>query len=478
MELETSHSGANSSYKSESEDSNKIEKQSIDQELTVKNQDNDLNKPLNSELNRQIEVELVKLYMDLKADLGDENTPELAEFFDCQSREEMVNRFVDIRQKKDNFEALKSPRISLVTDWEDKATKFITDSLVNYYGSSFTKLPIEPGNPFRGRRFLDAISDLTHLSMGKRGKYPSVYESYERVKRTKRYRDITTNFAQRLIELSVSEAEPIPEWVKMRPLNRFGIIEAVTPAVVPKLELIKNGKVERREYLLQAPESYQMSAYSVWFALSREVLISDDLNQFTEDVWCMGQRARELELYLIWSQLINNPLMKDGFPLFSSEHNNIGNGQGINIESLSLARMALAQQKLSDGRPWKRDFKYLLIGPALELDAEKMVFKNYPNGPDQANPFSGKIKVNFMPDSKKNWDLWFAIGSRGRVGSIMELGYLEGQKLPYFMMDEDISVDGLAFRYGVDRGARVVDWRSFWCNRLPSETIFDPSTDD
>jgi phage major head subunit gpT-like protein len=136
------------------------------------------------------------------------------------------------------------------------------------------------------------------------------------------------------------------------------------------------------------PESYALDTYGSLFALSRKAIINDDLGAFRDWGTAAGRAAAETEAGVLWSLLSQSsgagPVMgEDGKRLFHADHGNLAASGAAPAETtLSAARLALRSMKGLDGKtPIAAAPAFLVVGPALETAAEKLLASITPPRP-------------------------------------------------------------------------------------------------
>lgn len=113
--------------------------------------------------------------------------------------------------------------------------------------------------------------------------------------------------------------------------------------------------------------------------VSRKLLIDDDLNMLGDMTSAMGAAAAQTEAEELVATFTGNPNMSDGTPVFDASRGNFaGTGAAPSETTLSDARKAMRGVKGLDGKTIIAVApKYLVVGPELETDAEKLLASIY-----------------------------------------------------------------------------------------------------
>lgn len=211
----------------------------------------------------------------------------------------------------------------------------------------------------------------------------------------------------------------------------------------------------------EAVESYALDTYGALFTISRKALINDDLGAFNDWATAAGQAAAQTEAALLWGLLSQSngagPTMGDGKRLFHADHGNLMTGAALSVEALSDARLAMRNQTGLDGKTRIAITpRYLVVGPELETEAEKVLASIYAATTTDVNPFSQKLTLLVEP--RITDDSWFVFADPASA-PILEYSYLSSAPGPQMSEREGWEVLSREFRVVLDFGAGALDWR-------------------
>ena len=245
-------------------------------------------------------------------------------------------------------------------------------------------------------------------------------------------------------------------------LHRVQLGEAPALDKVNELGEFKRGSIG------ESKESYRVETYGKIFAISRQVLINDDLDAFTRVPQLFGTSAANLESDVVWSILTQNPKMGDGKELFHAQHKNLGaQNTALSVAALGKARAAMVKQTGLDGktvihvRPG-----YLLVPASLEMDAEQLIAQNLvPHTTTDVVPNSIRsLRIIAEPRlDQASETAWFLMAAPNQIDTI-EYAYLEGQQGVYLETRMGFDVDGIEIKARLDFGAKAIDWRGMYRN--------------
>lgn len=247
----------------------------------------------------------------------------------------------------------------------------------------------------------------------------------------------------------------------------FKMMARVQLGDAPSLDKINESGEFKRGSVSDAREQYALATYGKVVAISRQVIINDDLDAFTRLPSMFGRAAADLESDTVWGIITANAAMGDGTPLFHANHANLtGTGTVISVASLGVGRAALRQQKGLNGRFINVMPKFLIVPSAQETTAQQFVTVSnvvYTKNPD-VNPFAGTLQVIAEPRlDAASAQSWYLAGDPGQIDTI-EYAYLEGNEGVYLESRVGFDVDGLELKARLDFAAKAIDWRGMYKN--------------
>ena len=231
---------------------------------------------------------------------------------------------------------------------------------------------------------------------------------------------------------------------------------------------VKHGAISEQAF------SQQVDTFAIMFALTRQMIIDDDLGAFTDIPRGIGVGAAEAISDAVWDCVLGNSVQKDGHKFFSVEHKNllIGADAKLSINGLTAAEIAFSEQERVPGRPLGIPAKILLVPAALKVVAETLMKSltvnettdtNQPKPVD--NPHAGKYEVVSTPylslKPKKNGSAsaWYLFADPLRLAAL-EVAFLGGQDRPTVeRADADFNILGVQFRGFIDFGVKEQDHR-------------------
>ncbi|MEQ9145233.1 MAG: Mu-like prophage major head subunit gpT family protein [Parvibaculaceae bacterium] len=248
----------------------------------------------------------------------------------------------------------------------------------------------------------------------------------------------------------------------------FKAMHRVQLGEAPQLLKVGESGEFQRGTLGESKESYRIETYGRVVAITRQVLINDDLDAFTRIPAMYGNSIAQLESDVVWGIITSNPAMADGTALFHASHKNLaGSGTALGVDSVGAARAAMRKQTGLDKKTVLNIRPAFLIVPAaLELKAEQLVAQNLV--PAQSGNVVPQSIRTLTPIAEPRLDAasdkaWYLAASPNQIDTI-EYAYLEGQQGAYIETRNGFDVDGVEIKCRLDFGAKAIDWRGLYKN--------------
>jgi len=248
----------------------------------------------------------------------------------------------------------------------------------------------------------------------------------------------------------------------------FKAMHRVQLGEAPQLLKVGESGEFKRGTLGESKESYRIETYGRVVAITRQVLINDDLDAFTRIPAMYGNSIAQLESDVVWDIVTTNPAMADGTALFHGTHKNLaGTGVALGVDSVGAARAAMRKQTGLDKKTVLNVRPAFLIVPAsLELKAEQLVAQNLV--PAQSGNVVPQSIRTLSPIAEPRLDAasetaWYLAASPNQIDTI-EYAYLEDQRGAYIETRNGFDVDGVEIKCRLDFGAKAIDWRGLFKN--------------
>jgi hypothetical protein len=266
-----------------------------------------------------------------------------------------------------------------------------------------------------------------------------------------------------------------------KPVNRVMLADA------PVLQKLNEKGEYHRANLTDNNISYQLATYGEIVALTRKVIINDDLQAFTRVPALLGVAAARLESDTVWAIITSSPVALYAgdtaqTALFAGGHNNLLTGVGSSLNpqvnggtpagsgaltALGSGRQGLRLQKGPQGTPLNLVPRFIAVPTALETFMLQVVYpidiaSTVPGGvvPQWVRGLIPIVEPRLDANSET---AWYLIADPAQVDTV-EYCYLEGQQGVYIETKQGFEIDGVEIKARMDFGAAAIDYRGMQKN--------------
>lgn len=270
-----------------------------------------------------------------------------------------------------------------------------------------------------------------------------------------------------LVERYQPLASPLKALSIRRDARDFRRQTFIRPGEAPKLkEILQNGNVE---YGTFEEDSWglELKTFGIAFKIGRKAIINDDLGAMDGYLRESAYAAAETESDRFANLLLANDragvVLGDGKPLFHIDRNNkAASGSAITVDSVGDARISMRTHKNVNGTGTAGVVPaVLLVGPAKETEAERLVTSINAANISDTNPFAGKLRV--MVENRLDGNGWYLFADPGQRPALMH-GYLNGAAGPSIASEEGWTTLGVEYRTILDFDCGIYDWRAAYYN--------------
>lgn len=245
------------------------------------------------------------------------------------------------------------------------------------------------------------------------------------------------------------------------PGNMVALSASGMPQKVNEAGEIHHVTIDERGEAKPVPDTF-----AALFRASHKMFIQDDLGILTQIGVKMAQGAVERQRRVLLDALEDNAglgnLMADGKPVFHADHGNrASTGSALDVDSLGAARTAQRTQKGKQGEIYNIEPWALMVPPALETTAQKVLAEIDATKISDVNPFGGQLELIVEP-GLASASAWYLIGDPGRYDGLA-WSSLEGEG-PRVESKPGWETLGMDFRLVWDLDARFVHYASWFKN--------------
>jgi hypothetical protein len=360
----------------------------------------------------------------------------------------------------------RTPHVQMGADERDHRRAGIEEAILHRASPNAFKLT-DNGRQYRSLSLLELGREvLERESVSTRGM--DKLQLAQRALATSDFPGILANVANKTLRAGYEMAPRthLP-WTKRASAPDFKTIQRSAMGDAPTLKKVN----EHGEFTVgtigEGKETYQLVTYGRIVAVTRQVIINDDLGAFSDIPRKFGYSAATLESDTVWGVLTANAALGvDSTALFHANHGNLtGTGTALSVDSLGVGRTLLRKQTSIDGQYINVTARYLLVPAAKETLAQQYTSQAYIAGQSSAiNPFAGTLQVIAEPRlDVASGTAWYLAADPMQIDTI-EYCYLDGQDGVYIESRNGFEVDGLEIKARLDFAAKALDFRGLYKN--------------
>jgi len=220
--------------------------------------------------------------------------------------------------------------------------------------------------------------------------------------------------------------------------------------------------------------------------LSRQALMNDDMGAFITLASDLGRAAALSIEKDVYTLLGANPMMSDGYALFSNAHRNIAGGAwalpdgtsanvppaaALGVYAFDAARVTMASQldpsgnEILDIRPEAlvvplsdEGLARIIIGSPYDPDASSKLQR-----PNMVQGLVGDIVGSARLKTGATGHGWYFFGDK-ELAPAIDVAFLNGVEEPFLDNSLGWRVDGTEFKVRIDYGVAATNWRSAYFN--------------
>lgn len=275
--------------------------------------------------------------------------------------------------------------------------------------------------------------------------------------------DFPNILADTMHKAVLSGAKEAPEtfeaWTGESNANDFRQHTGVDLNAFSSLEVVPEGREYTTGNISDKGIRYSVATYGKLFPLTRQMIINDDLNAFTQIPAAMGRAAMRTCGNAVYSLLLENPQLSDGVALFATARNNLAaTGSKITVDSYSEAVTAMGTHTGDQGEVLNITPAFMIVPVSRKAEARILLNSQMIGtqaAPNQVNPWQGDV----IPVVEGRLDVasgkpWFLAAQRGWA---INVAWLFGNKTPRVEQRQGWTVDGVEHKVSLDFGAYVQD---------------------
>jgi hypothetical protein len=269
------------------------------------------------------------------------------------------------------------------------------------------------------------------------------------------------------------------QWVRQaQSVDDFKNINRISLGESPNLEVVPEGKDYPEGKVVDQRKSYKIEKYGKEFTVTWETVINDDLDALSRIPAMHGSAARRTQEKAIYDVFLSNPLMPDGFNLFSASHTsgtNLSGGAGAPSKTtLDKAFEVMGKQKGLNSDVFLGLTPSILLvplayaGTALELvNSTASVESEKNSGVSNLYGRGGARQLRVVASpylDANNSTNWYAVADNSLIDTV-EISFLSGEESPVLESDYNIRNDSYIYTVRQSFAAAVIEHRGIFANR-------------
>ena len=229
------------------------------------------------------------------------------------------------------------------------------------------------------------------------------------------------------------------------------------------LKKVEEGEEYQHGSIGEEGASIAAEKYGRLMAITFEMLVDDDVAQFTRMAQKLGEAAAQVPERLAFEVLTENPTIQStGQPLFSAEHGNTIDEE-FSHETLKELRQAMESQTIEtedgDKEPINVEASKLVVPTALRDSAESLMMSEFIDRDLQRNTLQGAFDLVHARRLNAHSDTEFFLLADPQASDVIEVGFLDGQTEPEIQQEDAWNVDQTEFKVRIVCGAAPYDFR-------------------
>tara|TARA_R110000803_G_scaffold107227_3_gene175388 strand:- start:112 stop:2004 length:1893 start_codon:yes stop_codon:yes gene_type:complete len=288
---------------------------------------------------------------------------------------------------------------------------------------------------------------------------------------TSDFANLLGSSAEKSLTTGYTEApETYAAWTRNVSMNNFREHTFTNMSLFGDLDEIKEGGEYTQGTFSDRANTATLATYGKGFTITRQAIINEDLNAFSEIPRRMGRAAARQVGDLVYAVITGDVKLTEqaGSTLFNTTDGNLAaSASVIDTANMSIARKSLRTMTEASGATLNIQPSYLLVPAAIETVAQ--VFLRTAAAPggsnNDVNVFQNSMELVVEPRlDADDVNAWYVMGSPGGEVDTVVVGWLDGRQEPYLESENGFNVDGMKYKVRIDCTAAALDWRGMYQN--------------
>ena len=271
-------------------------------------------------------------------------------------------------------------------------------------------------------------------------------------------------------------------WCAVGQVSDFKIHPRIQLGAFNDMAVIAEGGEYTYGTLGEAYENAQAATKGKAIALTRQMIVNDDLSGFTRRAQLMGSAAArtvntDVYAYLTSGASNHGPTSSDTGQFFNATavttaggHANLtSSGTAISVTSLGVGRTAMRKQKDVGLKTTLNIMPKILLTTVGKEDLAKEIVtsttKDGQSNSNQPNVLRNAFEVVSDPYLDGiSATAWYLLAATNDPAAALEVVFLDGNETPFIDEMVDFDTDAMKFKIRLDYGVAIGDWRGGYKN--------------
>jgi len=286
---------------------------------------------------------------------------------------------------------------------------------------------------------------------------------------TSDFAEVLANVAYKSMLRGFEESgETFQQWTRTGSLSDFKTAKRIDTGMFPALAEVIEGAEYSHATMTDRGVSVSLATYGKMFSITRQAIINDDLNAFTNIPRKMGRAASRTVGNLVYAKLTAPPVWSDSVAFWdAASHGNLGSG-ALTSAALDLGRAAMARQTDPDDHATgglNITPAFLIVPTSIRGKALAAMESEFEvSGSDKRSPNYARNMATVVSDARldtASTAVWYLAADPNMYDTI-EVSYLDGNSNPVLEQQDGWNVDGVEFKVRLDAGVTTLDYRGLY----------------
>lgn len=282
---------------------------------------------------------------------------------------------------------------------------------------------------------------------------------------------LLANAGNKMLEAGYALASPsYRTFFARRRFNDFKAHSFLTAGDFPSLQALGESGEIKRGTVSEKREQITAQPYGRSVAVTRQMLVNDDLGAFTDFGTMIGRRIADWENATAYGVMNtasgDGPTLTEGsaavFAAGGTRNNKAGTASAVTAVALGLGFNAIKAQSSLDGLKLNIEPRYLVCSPIQEFVAAQFASSTVvPSAPGNVNVFADRFEV--VSDANIPNNRWYLFADPA-AAPVYVYGYVGDNEVPQVRVGQPMGVDGTVVEVIHDFAVGAMDFRGGFFN--------------